>query len=146
MKNTRAFLGVVMVVMAALIAGPIGVSQAQTNNNFTVELYRPFNQTCVPSPTVLRVDIVENGTTTIHHTLNGVTTFTVNTPTDNEILTIKYYKSTGALAGSYDVMINYHCGSSQPPCSDPWDFGKGVNSDACFQWAHGRLVHISYIP
>ena len=148
MKIKLGFPGVTLMVAAALIAGPLGVSRASADNVFTVELYKPIlnGSGCTSATGSLRVDLVENGVTTIHYASGGVTTFTVSTPTNNEVLTIKYYRSTGALAGSYDVTLLDPCGNAAANCSDPWDFGKGFNGDACDTWAHGRLVHIKYTP
>lgn len=144
MNKKSGFVALGILTAAVVLGGLVAPLRAQADNNFTVELRKSTTVPCTNGAS-LRVDMIENGTRTTHYTgVNGSATFTVATPTNNENLTIEYYKTNGTLAGSITVTILDPC--SGPPCSDPWDFGKGASGANCDTWFSGRTVHITYNP
>lgn len=145
MKRMLGFLGVTLLAAAAMLVGRSGTTQATGDDSFTVQLVKPTLNSSICAPIAgsnIRVDLVEDGATTIHYTTSGSTSFTLATPTNNETITIKYYKSSGALAGTLDVIVN-----PGGQTSDPWIFGEGsAQGGNCETWAIGRIVHIQYTP
>lgn len=141
MKRMLGFLGVTLLMAAAMVAGRSGTTQATGDNLMYVELFKPLNETCGPIGSA-KVEIIEDGVTTTRYTgVNGVATYTVATPTNGEALTIKYYKFNGTLAGQTTATIN-----PGGITSDPWIFGEGANGLPCANWISSRTVHCVYSP
>lgn len=141
MKRMLGFLGVTLLAAAAMLVGRSGTTQATGDNLMYVELFKNLGETCGPVGSA-KVEIIENGVTATRYTgLNGVATYTVATPTDGEVLTIKYYKMNGTLGGETTVTIN-----PGGITSDPWIFGEGASGLPCSNWLSSRTVHRVYDP
>lgn len=141
MKRMLGFVGVTLLAAAAMLVGRIGTTQATGDNVMYVELFKSLNETCGPVGSA-KVEIIEDGTTTTRYTdLNGIATYTVATPSNGEVLTIKYYKYDGTLGGQTTATIN-----PGGITSDPWIFGEGVNGSPCDNWVSARTVHRVYSP